>query len=99
MGVAIKASDAFKGQQVPVTPLIGKIQVHGQAYVDQEEFFISPLSTEHVILGVPWFHCMAAILQFPSWVITFMVRNQEISIHTEDRGSTIPIVLHASLHK
>ena len=70
-----------------------------QAYVDQEEFFISQLSMEDVILGVPWFHCMAAILQILSPVIMFMFRNQEISIHREDRESTIPIVLHASLHK
>ena len=75
MGVAIEASGAFKGQQVPVTPLIGKLCVHVQAYVNQEEFYISPLSTEDVILGVPWFHCMATILELPSRVIPFKFRN------------------------
>ena len=73
--------------------------MHVQAYVEQEEFYISPLSTEDVILGAPWFHRMAAILEFPSRVISFKFRNQDVSICTEDRGSTIPIVSHASLHK
>ena len=99
MGVAIKASGAFKGQQVPVTPLIGKLRVHVQAYVDQEEFYISPLSTEDVILGAPWFHRMAAKLEFPSRIISLKFKNCDVSICTKDRGSTIPIIFHASLHK
>ena len=42
---------------------------------------------------------MAAILEYPSRVISFKFRNQDVSICTEDRGSTIPIVSHASFHK
>ena len=99
MGMAIEAQGAFKGQQVPVTPLIGKLRVHVQGYVDQEEFYISPLATEDVILGAPWFDRLAAKLEYPSRVISFQFRNRDISIHTEDRGSTIPIVSHASLQK
>ena len=52
-----------------------------------------------MILGAPWFHRMAAILEYPSRVISFKFRNQDVSMCTEDRGSTIPIVSHASLHK
>ncbi|MCO5564994.1 hypothetical protein L7F22_018664 [Adiantum nelumboides] len=99
MGTALKASGAFKGQQVPVTPLIGKLCVHVQGYVDQEEFYISPLSTEDVILSAPWFHRLAAKLEYPKRTTSFKFGNRDISIHTEDRGSTIPIVSHASLQK
>ena len=67
--------------------------------MDQEEFYISPLSSEDVILGAPWFHRMAAKLEFPSRIISFNHRNREISIVTEDRGNTIPLVSHASLQK
>ena len=70
-----------------------------QNYVDQEEFYISPLSSEDVILGAPWFHRMAAKLEFPSRIISFNHRNRDISIMTEDRGNTIPLVSHASLQK
>ncbi|MCO5581154.1 hypothetical protein L7F22_035032 [Adiantum nelumboides] len=99
MGTALEASGAFKGQYVPVTPLIGKLCVHVQGYVDQEEFCISPLATEDVILGAPWFHRLAAVLEYPTRTISFKFRNRDISIHTEDRGSTIPIVSHANLQK
>ncbi|MCO5573592.1 hypothetical protein L7F22_027364 [Adiantum nelumboides] len=98
-GTALEASGAFKGQHVPVTPLIGKLRAHVQGYVDQEEFYISPLSTEDVILGAPWFHRLAAVLEYPTRTISFKFRNRDISIHTEDRGSTIPIVSHANLQK
>ncbi|MCO5573570.1 hypothetical protein L7F22_027342 [Adiantum nelumboides] len=98
-GTALEASGAFKGQHVPVTPLIGKLRAHVQGYVDQEEFYISPLSTEDVILGAPWFHRLAVVLEYPTRTISFKFRNRDISIHTEDRGSTIPIVSHANLQK
>ena len=52
MGEIIQADGAFKGQQVPVTPLIGKLRLHIQSYVDKEDFFISPLKHEDVILGL-----------------------------------------------
>ena len=55
MGGVIPAYGAFKGQEVPVTPSIGKLRFHVQNYVDKEDFFISPLKHEDVILGAPWF--------------------------------------------
>ncbi|RYA68895.1 hypothetical protein DD595_25505 [Enterobacter cloacae complex sp. 4DZ3-17B2] len=43
MGDIVTADAAFKGQQASVTPLIGKLRLHVQSYVDKEDFFISPL--------------------------------------------------------
>ena len=54
-----------------MTPLIGKLCIHVQDYVDQEEFYVFPLSVEGVILEAPWFHRMAALLEFPSHVSSF----------------------------
>ena len=72
LGPPLDAFRAFKGQQALVTPLIGKLRVHIQGYVDQEEFFVSPLVHQDVILGAPWFHRMAAHLVYhPDRVITF----------------------------
>ena len=45
----MNASGAFKGQEVVVTPLIGKLRVHIQSYVDHEEFYVSPLVNKDVI--------------------------------------------------
>ena len=43
MGPSLQALGAFEGQQVPITPLIGKLCLHIQNYSDNEDFFISPL--------------------------------------------------------
>ena len=79
LGPTLEARGAFKGQQAPLTPFIGMLRIHKQDYVDQEEFYVSPLSTEDVILGAPWFHRMAALLEFPNLVISFQYRNRDIS--------------------
>ena len=64
MGDHILANCAFKGQEVLVTPLIGKLRLHIQGYVDMEDFYISPLKHEDVILGAPWFDCVQANMKF-----------------------------------
>ena len=43
MGEVVKVDGAFEGQEVLVTLLIEKLRIHIQAYVDKEDFFISPL--------------------------------------------------------
>ena len=37
LGRALDAEQIFQGESVPVTPLIGKLRVHIQEYVDQEK--------------------------------------------------------------
>ncbi|MCO5577157.1 hypothetical protein L7F22_030981 [Adiantum nelumboides] len=64
MGDAMKVDVAFIGQDVSVTSLIGKLMFHIQGYVDKEDFFISPLKHEDVILGAPWLDCLAASIKF-----------------------------------
>ena len=43
LGTTMNVSGAFKGQKVVVTPLIGKLCVQIQNYVDHEEFSVSLL--------------------------------------------------------
>ena len=52
------------GQDSPLTPLIGKLQIHIQGLVDKEDFFISPQIHEDVILGTPWFDFLSAYMKF-----------------------------------
>ncbi|MCO5551037.1 hypothetical protein L7F22_004533 [Adiantum nelumboides] len=47
-----------------VIPLIGKLRLHVQGYVDKEDFLISSLKNEDVLLGAPWFDRIAASLKF-----------------------------------
>ncbi|MCO5606653.1 hypothetical protein L7F22_060841 [Adiantum nelumboides] len=92
MGDAMKADGAFIGQDVSVTPLIGKLRLHIQEYVDKEDFFISPLKHEDVILGAPWFDRLAASIKFPERKISFKFREKDMYINAQESGSTIPLV-------
>ena len=64
MGAHILAYGAFKGQEVSVTPLIEKLCLNIQGYLDKEDFYISALKYEDVILGGPWFDCVQAHMKF-----------------------------------
>ncbi|MCO5574510.1 hypothetical protein L7F22_028295 [Adiantum nelumboides] len=92
MGDAMKADGAFIGQDASVTPLIGKLRLHIQGYVDKEDFFISPLKHEDVILEAPWFDRLAASIKFPERRISFKFREKNMYIDAQESGNTIPLV-------
>ncbi|MCO5604727.1 hypothetical protein L7F22_058897 [Adiantum nelumboides] len=92
MGDAMKADGAFINQEVSITPLIGKLRLHIQGYVDKEDFFISPLKHEDVILGAPWFDRLAASIKFPERKISFKFREKDMYINAQESGSSIPLV-------
>ncbi|MCO5555307.1 hypothetical protein L7F22_008852 [Adiantum nelumboides] len=92
MGDAMKADGAFIGQDASVTPLIGELRLHIQGYVDKEDFFISPLKHEDVILGAPWFDCLAASIKFPERRISFKFREKNMYIDAQESSNTIPLV-------
>ncbi|MCO5573729.1 hypothetical protein L7F22_027503 [Adiantum nelumboides] len=92
MGDAMKADGAFIGQDASVTPLIGKLRLHIHGYVDKEDFFISPLKHEDVILGAPWFDRLAASIKFLERRISFKFREKNMYIDAQESGNTIPLV-------
>ncbi|MCO5552684.1 hypothetical protein L7F22_006201 [Adiantum nelumboides] len=92
MGDAMKADGAFISQDVSVTPLIGKLRLHIQGYVDKEDFIISPLKHEDVILGAPWFDRLSTSIKFPKRKISFKLRENDMYINAQELGSTIPLV-------
>ena len=99
VGPALDARGAFKGQEVLVTPLIGKLCIHMQAYMDSEEFYVSPLLHQDVILGAPWFHCMYAHLRFLDRVVKFTHLGKEFKIQARSSGNSIPLVSNDSVSK
>lgn len=70
-----------------------------QNYVEQEEFFISSLFFEDVILGARWFYWMAIKLKFSNRIISFSYRNRDVSMVTKDCGNMTPLVSRAILQK
>ncbi|MCO5587050.1 hypothetical protein L7F22_040995 [Adiantum nelumboides] len=92
MGDDMKTDGAFIGQDASVTPLIGKLRLLIQGYVDKEEIFISPLKHEDVILGAPWFDRLVASIKFPKRKISFKFKGKYIYISVQESDSTIPLV-------
>ncbi|MCO5606851.1 hypothetical protein L7F22_061042 [Adiantum nelumboides] len=88
----MKADGAFIGQDAFVTPLIGKLRLHIQGYVDKEDFFISPFKHEDVILGAPWFDRHAISIKFRERRISFKFRKKDMHIVAQESGSIIPLV-------
>ncbi|MCO5589210.1 hypothetical protein L7F22_043176 [Adiantum nelumboides] len=99
MGETHAIEGPFEGPAIPVTPLIGKLRLHVQGYVDKEDFLISPLKNEDVLLGAPWFDRMAASLTFPERKVTFKHKGRDITLHVNEKGHTIPLVSHDSFDK
>ncbi|MCO5592040.1 hypothetical protein L7F22_046034 [Adiantum nelumboides] len=99
MGDAMKVDGAFIGQDVSVTPFIEKIRLHIQGYVDKEDFFISPLKHEDVILGAPWFGRLAAFIKFLERKISFKFREIDMYIVAQESGSSIPLVNDEAFEK
>ena len=93
MGDHILADGAFKGQDVSFTPLIGKLHVHIQGYTDKEDFYISPLKHEDVILGASWFDCIQAHMKFPERKVLFTFRGKEYALGCNVVGNTILVVV------
>ncbi|MCO5575130.1 hypothetical protein L7F22_028927 [Adiantum nelumboides] len=92
MGDAMRADGAFIGQDMSLTPLIGKLRLYIQGYVDKEDFFIFSLKHEDVILGAPWFDRLAASTKFPERKISFRFKEKDMYINAQESGSTIPLV-------
>ena len=99
MGPALEAKGAFKGQEAAATPLIGKLRVHVQSFVEAEEFHVAPLQSQDVILGAPWFHRKHATIIYPERLITLSHKGKEIVIRTHKEGDTIPLVHHVAFQK
>ena len=97
MGCTTNASGPFEGLETVVTPLISKLRIHVQGYVDQEEFYVSPLVHQDVILGVPWFHRKSTLFKFPERIITFSHKGKELEIKVNVKGQTIPVVNHVQI--
>ncbi|MCO5557612.1 hypothetical protein L7F22_011178 [Adiantum nelumboides] len=60
--------------------------------MDKEDFFISPIKHEDVILGAPWFDRLAASIKLPKGKISFKFKEKDMYINAQESGSSIPLV-------
>ena len=77
MGLTGEAGLACPGHTEPVTPILGKLRLHIQSYVDAEEFHIMPLEGCDVLLGIPWCYRLHAMVDTYNKKITLVHREQK----------------------
>ena len=82
-----------------VTPLIGKLHLHMQGYVDKEDFYISSLKHEDVLLGAPWFDRVQATMKFLEQEVLFTMRGKAYALKCNEAGHTIPVVVSSTFAK
>ncbi|MCO5563146.1 hypothetical protein L7F22_016783 [Adiantum nelumboides] len=62
MGMTGEAGLACPGHSEAVTPILGKLRLHIQSFIDAEEFHIMPLHDCDVLLGIPWCYRLHAVV-------------------------------------
>ena len=67
--------------------------------MDKEDFLISPLKNEDVLLGAPWFDHLGASMKFHERQITFSLKVKKMELNVIALGHTIPLVNTLSFYK
>ena len=67
--------------------------------MDKEDFYISPLKHDDVILGAPWLDHMGATMKFPERKVLFNFRGKDVILDVKGAKNTIPYVNDYTLAK
>ncbi|MCO5570133.1 hypothetical protein L7F22_023850 [Adiantum nelumboides] len=89
MGYTAEAGLACPGHTEAMTPIIGKLRLHIQSYVDAEEFYIMPLDGCDVLLGIPWLFRVQGILDAYNKKITVQSRGKALIL---DKTQYLPTI-------
>ena len=92
MGAIHEASLAAPRQSITVTPIIGKLWLHVQGYVDSEDFYIMPLEGCDVLLGMPWCHKVRAMVDTFNRKIALTHKRKSIVLDVKLKGESVLVV-------
>ncbi|MCO5549002.1 hypothetical protein L7F22_002468 [Adiantum nelumboides] len=92
MGYTAEAGLACPGHTEALTPIIGKLRLHIESYVDAEEFYIMPLDGCDVLLGIPWMFRVQGILDAYNKKITVPSKGKTLIPDVKLKGESIPTV-------
>ncbi|MCO5610706.1 hypothetical protein L7F22_064947 [Adiantum nelumboides] len=91
MGYTAKAGLACPGHTEAVTPVIGKLRLHIQSYVDAEELYIMPLDGCDVLLGIPWMFRVQGITDAYNKKLTVQSRGKTHILDVKLKRSLFPL--------
>ena len=76
----------------PIVPVIGKLWIHIQDFVDIEEFYIMPLLDCDVLLGIPWHYDQKAVIDTFAKTITISHRGKTKTLKVSSKAESVPVV-------
>lgn len=79
-GEAQEALGAFKCHEEKVYPLVGKLRIHIQGYLDHLSFMIAPIQGADVILGMPWHKQVNPRIDYAKNILTIQHKGRDVSI-------------------
>ncbi|MCO5594207.1 hypothetical protein L7F22_048232 [Adiantum nelumboides] len=91
MGMTGEAGLACPGHSEAVTPILEKLRLLIQSYVDAEEFHIMPLQDCDVLLGIPWCYRLHVVDTFHK-KITLVHRGKTHVLDVKLKGESVPVV-------
>ena len=92
MGYTAEAGLACPGHSESVTPILGKLRLHIQSYVDAEEFYIMPLEGCDVLLGMPWLYRVHGVLDSFKKTVTLVHRGKTHVLDVKLKGESVPVI-------
>ncbi|MCO5613406.1 hypothetical protein L7F22_067682 [Adiantum nelumboides] len=93
MGMKGEIGLACPGHSEPVTPILGKLRLHIQSYVDAKEIHIMPLLQDcDVLLGIPWCYKLNAVVDTFQKKITLVHRGKTHVLDVKLKGESVPVV-------
>ncbi|MCO5550793.1 hypothetical protein L7F22_004284 [Adiantum nelumboides] len=100
MGPPAEAVLAAPGRDVAITPVIGKLRLHCQGYLGQEDFYIMRLEGCDVLLGIPWYHKNSVVVDYQARKATLTTeKDRSIVLDIKLKGESIPIVSASAFSK
>ena len=92
MGPTCEANMANPELSTLITPIIDKLQIHIQDFVDTKELYITPLPDYHVLLGIPWHYDHKAMIDTFAKPITITHRGKTKALKVSSKADFVPLV-------
>ena len=89
MGPTCEANMANLELSTQVTPIIGKLRIHIQDFVDTEEFYIMPLPDCDVLLGIPWHYGHKVVIDTFAKTITITHRGKTKTLKVSSKAQSV----------
>lgn len=80
-------------------PVIGKLRIFIQGYMDHVEFMVGPIQGADVILGMPWHRQVNPKVDYVQQQMIIQHDDKAYQLHVGRSGDTVPLISHVQCSK